>query len=141
VLARSAVMMKTSGLGAIGTLIVIPNTLGAAELLIAYGTQEQKDNYLPGLATGEYVPCFGLTEPTAGSDAASIKAAGVVFKDADGEAKIRLNFSKRYITLAPVANLVSLACSLHDPDNLLGKGEHPGISVVMLEKGYVIVNS
>ena len=81
------------------------------------------------------MPCFGLTEPTAGSDAASIKAEGVVFKDDDGEAKIRLNFSKRYITLAPVANIVSLACSLHDPDNLLGKGAFPGISVVMLEKG------
>ncbi|MES1948837.1 acyl-CoA dehydrogenase [Salinisphaera sp. C84B14] len=135
VLARSAVMTKTSGLGPVGTLIVIPNTLGAAELLLEYGTQAQKDKYLPGLASGEYVPCFGLTEPTAGSDAASIKAEGVVFKDDDGEAKIRLNFSKRYITLAPIANIVSLACSLHDPDNLLGKGEFPGITVVMLEKG------
>jgi len=135
VLGRSAVMMKTSNLGPIGTLVVIPNTLGAAELLIEYGTDAQKDKYLPRLASGELVPCFGLTEPTAGSDAASIKAEGVVFKDTDGEAKIRLNFSKRYITLAPVANIVSLACSLHDPDNLLGKGEFPGISVVMLEKG------
>ena len=135
VLGRSAVMMKTSGLGPIGTLVVIPNTLGAAELLIEYGTPEQKDKYLPRLASGELVPCFGLTEPTAGSDAASIKAEGVVFKDENGEAKIRLNFSKRYITLAPVANIVSLACSLHDPDNILGKGEFPGISVVMLEKG------
>jgi acyl-CoA dehydrogenase len=135
VLARSAVMMKTSGLGPVGTLIVIPNTLGAAELLIGYGTQEQKDKYLPRLASGELVPCFGLTEPTAGSDAASIKAEGIVFKDDDGQAKIRLNFSKRYITLAPVANIVSLACSLQDPDNILGKGEFPGITVVMLEKG------
>lgn len=135
VLGRSAVMVKTAGLGPVGTLIVIPNTLGAAELLIAYGTQAQKDKYLPGLARGEYVPCFGLTEPTAGSDAASIKAEGLVFRDDDGEAKIRLNFSKRYITLAPVANLVSLACSLHDPENILGKGEFPGITVVMLEKG------
>lgn len=135
VLARSAVMTKTSGLGPVGTLIVIPNTLGAAELLLEYGTQAQKDKYLPGLASGEYVPCFGLTEPTAGSDAASIKAEGIVFKDEDGEAKIRLNFSKRYITLAPIANIVSLACSLHDPDNILGKGEFPGITVVMLEKG------
>jgi len=135
VLGRSAVMMKTSGLGPIGTLVVIPNTLGAAELLIAYGTDAQKDKYLPGLAKGELVPCFGLTEPTAGSDAASIKAEGVVFAGDDGTPQIRMNFSKRYITLAPVANLVSLACSIQDPDNLLGKGEHPGISVVMLEKG------
>ncbi|MES1945090.1 acyl-CoA dehydrogenase [Salinisphaera sp. PC39] len=134
-LGRSTVMMKTSHLGAVGSLIVIPNTLGAAELLIEYGTEEQKREYLPKLAKGEYVPCFGLTEPTAGSDAASIRAEGQVFKDDDGEIKIRLNFSKRYITLAPVANLVSLAASLHDPENLLGKGEHPGITVVMLHKG------
>lgn len=135
VLGRSAVMMKTSELGPVGTLIVIPNTLGAAELLIAYGTEEQKEHYLPGLARGTYVPCFGLTEPTAGSDAASIKAEGVVFRDDDGEAKIRLNFSKRYITLAPVANLVSLAFNLQDPEDILGRGEHLGITVIMLEKG------
>jgi len=135
VLGRSAVMMKTSGLGSVGTLIVIPNTLGAAELLIGYGTEEQKKHYLPGLAKGDYVPCFGLTEPTAGSDAASIKAEGVVFRDDDGEAKVRLNFAKRYITLAPIANLVSLAVSLWDPEDILGKGEHPGITVIMLEKG------
>lgn len=134
-LGRSSVMMKTSQLVAIGTLVVIPNTLGAAELLLAYGTDEQKQNYLPRLATGELVPCFGLTEPTAGSDAASIKAEGVVFRDEDGSAKVRMNFAKRYITLAPVANMVSLACQLHDPENILGKGERPGITVIMLEKG------
>lgn len=134
-LGRSAVMMKTATTGAVGSLVVIPNTLGAAELLMEYGTDEQKQNYLPRLATGELVPCFALTEPTAGSDAASIKAEGVVFKDSDGEIKIKLNFSKRYITLAPVANLISLAANLHDPENHLGKGEHPGISVIMLEKG------
>lgn len=134
-LGRSSVMMKTSQLGPVGTLIVIPNTLGAAELLIAYGTDQQKDHYLPRLAKGELVPCFGLTEPTAGSDAASIKAEGRVFKGEDGEIKVKLNFAKRYITLAPIANLVSLACQLHDPDNLLGKGELPGISVILLEKG------
>lgn len=133
-LGRSSVMMKVAQLGPIGTLIVIPNTLGAAELLIAYGTDEQKNHYLPRLATGELVPCFGLTEPTAGSDAASIKAEGVVFRDIDGNAKVRLNFSKRYITLAPVANLVSLACRLQDPDNILGKGVDAGITVMLLEK-------
>lgn len=133
-LGRSAVMMKTATGGAVASLIVIPNTLGAAELLIEYGTQEQKKSYLPRLASGELVPCFALTEPTAGSDAASIKAEGVVFKDTDGEIKIKLNFSKRYITLAPIANLISLAANLHDPENHLGKGEHPGISVIMLEK-------
>lgn len=134
-LGRSSVMMKTAGLGAVGTAVVIPNTLGAAELLMGYGTQAQKDHYLPKLACGDYVPCFGLTEPTAGSDAASIRAEGIVFEGEGGEPQIRLNFSKRYITLAPIANLVSLATTLSDPDNLLGKGEYPGITVVLLHKG------
>ncbi|MDO9522029.1 MAG: acyl-CoA dehydrogenase [Pseudohongiella sp.] len=118
-----------------GTFVVIPNSLGAAELLKHYGTEAQKDAYLPKLASGEYVPCFGLTELTAGSDAASIKAEGVVFRDDQGEVKIRLNFRKRYITLAPAANLISLAFQMHDPENLLGKGEYPGITVIMLHKG------
>jgi len=115
--------------------VVIPNSLGAGELIHHYGTDAQKQHYLPRLASGEYVPCFGLTEPTAGSDAASIKAEGEVFTDGDGETRIRLNFRKRYITLAPVANLCSIACQLHDPQNLLGKGQHPGITVVMVHKG------
>ncbi len=118
-----------------GTFVVIPNSLGAAELLKHYGTDEQKNAYLPKLASGEYVPCFGLTELTAGSDAASIKAEGVVFRDEQGETKIRLNFRKRYITLAPAANLISLAFQMHDPENVLGKGEYPGITVIMLHKG------
>jgi acyl-CoA dehydrogenase len=118
-----------------GTFVVIPNSLGAAELLKHYGTDAQKNAYLPKLASGEYVPCFGLTELTAGSDAASIKAEGIVFRDEQGETKIRLNFRKRYITLAPAANLISLAFQMHDPENLLGKGEYPGITVIMLHKG------
>src|SRR5699024_5532436 len=134
-LARSTIMMKTTELGPVGTVVVIPNTLGAAELLMAYGTEQQKEHYLPKLACGDYVPCFGLTEPTAGSDAASIRAEGVVFRAGDGTVSIRLNFDKRYITLAPVANLVSLAAHLHDPDNLLGHGEQPGITVLLLHKG------
>ena len=124
---------------AVATFVTIPNSLGAAELIIHYGTQAQKDHYLPKLASGEYVPCFGLTEPTAGSDAASIKADGLVFRDSDGEIKIKLNFRKRYITLAPVATLATLACKLRDPDNLLGKtdGKHDdlGITCVMIHKG------
>ncbi|MGQ0585739.1 MAG: acyl-CoA dehydrogenase, partial [Gammaproteobacteria bacterium] len=136
VLLRSAVMAKLSPVSnVVGTYVVIPNSLGAAELLVHYGTEAQKQHYLPKLASGEYVPCFGLTEPTAGSDAASIKAEGVVFKDAGGKPQIRLNFRKRYITLAPVANLISIACQLHDPDNLLGKGAAPGITVVLVHKG------
>src|ERR1041385_1298384 len=135
-LAISTVMHKLSPWStSMGTFVVIPNSLGAAELIKHYGTDEQKEHYLPRLATGEYLPCFGLTEPTAGSDAASIKAEGVVFKDADGEVKIKLNFRKRYITLAPVANLASIACRLKDPQNLLGKGEDAGITVVLVHKG------
>ena len=135
-LAISTVMAKiTSFSGALSTFVVIPNTLGAAELIKHYGTDEQKKHYLPKLATGEYIPCFGLTEPTAGSDAASIKAEGLVFKDSDGEIKIKLNFRKRYITLAPVANLISLACKIKDPANLLGKGSDPGITVALMHKG------
>ena len=135
-LAISSIMAKVNPYcPTAGTFVVIPNSLGAAELLKHYGTEEQKNAYLPKLASGEYVPCFGLTELTAGSDAASIKAEGEVFRDEDGEIKIRLNFRKRYITLAPAANLISLAFQMHDPDNLLGKGEYPGITVIMLHKG------
>lgn len=135
-LARSAIMAKvTPASGTLSSYVVIPNTLGAAELLTDYGTEEQKQHYLPRLATGEYLPCFGLTEPGAGSDAASLKAEAVAFDGDDGETKLRLNFRKRYITLAPVANIISLACRIHDPDNLLGKGEDTGISVVMLHVG------
>ena len=132
-LARSAVMAKvTPHSGLLSIFVVVPNTLGAGELLIQYGTPEQKQHYLPRLASGEILPCFGLTEPTAGSDAASIKAEGEVFRGEDGEPQIRMNFRKRYISLAPIANLISLACQLHDPENLLGKGEYPGISIVLL---------
>ena len=135
-LAISTVMHKLSPYStSVSTYVVIPNSLGAAELIKVYGTQEQKDHYLPKLANGDYIPCFGLTEPTAGSDAASIKAEGLVFKDSDGEIKIKLNFRKRYITLAPIANLASLACRLKDPQNLLGKGEDAGITVVLIHKG------
>ncbi|MCG8609977.1 MAG: acyl-CoA dehydrogenase [Pseudomonadales bacterium] len=133
---KSAVMAKiTPHSGVLSSLVVIPNSLGAAELLGHYGTEAQKAHYLPKLANGEYIPCFGLTEPTAGSDAASIKAEGEVFRADDDSIQIRMNFRKRYITLAPIANLISLAVRLHDPDNLLGKGEDAGITVVLLEKG------
>lgn len=135
-LAISTIIAKVNAYsGTAGAFVVIPNSLGAAELLKHYGTEEQRQSYLPKLASGEYVPCFALTEPTAGSDAASIKAEGVVFRDEDGIIKVRLNFRKRYITLAPVANLISLAFQMHDPENLLGKGEYPGITVIMLHEG------
>lgn len=135
-LLRSCVMAKLSPVSTIiNTYVLIPNSLGAAELILHYGTDAQKQHYLPRLASGEYIPCFGLTEPTAGSDAASIKAEGHVFKGVDGRSQIKLNFRKRFITLAPVSNLISIACQLHDPANLLGKGVHPGITVVLVHKG------
>ncbi len=132
-LARSAVMAKiTPHSGILSAYVVIPNTLGAAELLVQYGTDAQKDHYLPRLARGEYLPCFGLTEPTAGSDAASITAHAEAFNNEAGDISLRLNFDKRYITLGPVANLISLACQLHDPDDLLGHGKEPGITLVLI---------
>jgi acyl-CoA dehydrogenase len=135
-LAISTILGKIGAVSAtVGTFVVIPNSLGAAELIKHYGTEAQKKHYLPKLARGEYIPCFGLTEPTAGSDAASIKAEGLVFKDGDGKLKLKLNFRKRYITLAPVANLVTLACKLRDPNNLLGKGADVGITCVLIHDG------
>ena len=135
-LAISTILSKIGPVNAaVGTFVIIPNSLGAAELIIHYGTQAQKDHYLPKLARGEYVPCFGLTEPTAGSDAASIKAEGLVFRDADGAIKLKLTFRKRYITLAPIANLCTIACKLHDPERLLGKAEDLGITCVMVHQG------
>lgn len=109
--------------------IMVPNSLGPAELILKHGTEEQKENYLQDLAYGRQIPCFGLTEPNAGSDATSITSSGVVFKDEnDGELKIRLNFEKRYITLGNIATLIGLAFVLYDPDHLLGEEEDLGIT-------------
>lgn len=111
---------------------MVPNSLGPAELLVHYGTEKQKNYYLPRLAVGEEVPCFALTEPNAGSDAGSIESNGVVFKGDDGQLYLRLNWDKRYITLASVSTLVGLAIKLKDPDNLLGKGTDLGITCVLV---------
>lgn len=131
--AHSAIITKlASRCGPLATTVMVPNSLGPAELLMHYGTDEQKDHYLPRLATGEEMPCFGLTEPTAGSDAGSMTAEGEVFKGEDGELYIRLNFTKRYITLAAISTVIGLAFKLNDPDNLLGKGEHLGITCALI---------
>ena len=111
---------------------MVPNSLGPGELISHYGTKEQKDYYLPRLADGTEIPCFGLTEPTAGSDAASIKSEGVLFKDASGKLNIRLNFKKRYITLGAVSTIIGLAFRLKDPENLLGKGADLGITCALV---------
>ena len=112
--------------------VMVPNSLGPAELLIHYGTEEQKDYWLPRLARGEEIPCFALTEPDAGSDAASIASRGEVFRGEDGEPWLRLNWDKRYITLAAVATVHGLAFQLHDPENLLGRGTEPGITCALV---------
>lgn len=131
--ANSAVVAKLmSRSGPLGTTVMVPNSLGPAELLVHYGTEEQKDYYLPRLACGEEIPCFALTEPGAGSDAGSMTSSGVVFRDDEGKLYLRLNWNKRYITLAAIATVLGLAFKLRDPDNLLGKGEAPGITCALI---------
>ena len=117
---------------AAGIYIMVPNSLGPGELLVQYGSQKQKDEYLPRLADGREIPCFGLTEPRAGSDAASIESKGRLFKDEKGELKIRLNWNKRWITLAPVSTLLGLAFQLEDPDEILGRGKSIGITCALV---------
>ncbi|MDP6962863.1 MAG: acyl-CoA dehydrogenase family protein, partial [Planctomycetota bacterium] len=126
--AISAVIKKLSSRSIpLGITAMLPNSLGPAELLLHYGTPEQKKELLPRLAAGKEVPCFALTEPHAGSDAGGIRARGEVFKDDDGEIKIRLDWEKRYITLASRATLIGLAFKLFDPENLLQRGTELGI--------------
>ncbi len=130
---NSAVVQKLhSRCGPLATMIMVPNSLGPAELLVHYGTKEQQNHYLPRLADGSLIPAFALTEPAAGSDAGALRAKGVVFRDEDGGLKLRLQWSKRYITLAPVAGVLGLAFKLHDPDSLLGRGPSPGITCALI---------
>ncbi|MBC7984869.1 MAG: acyl-CoA dehydrogenase [Candidatus Obscuribacterales bacterium] len=122
--AHSCVLVKLASRSAIaGSTVAVPNSLGPAELLLHYGTDAQKNHYLPRLARGDEVPCFALTGPRAGSDAASLPDTGIVCKgmfDGRETIGIKLNFSKRYITLAPIATVIGLAFKLYDPDKLLG---------------------
>lgn len=132
-LGHSAVIQKLATHSqALAITTMVPNSLGPAELLLHYGTQAQRDYYLPRLANGTDIPCFALTEPLAGSDATSIRANGVVFDD-NGTLKIRLNFEKRYITLGAIASLIGLAFNLRDPNNLLGRGEELGITCALVK--------
>jgi acyl-CoA dehydrogenase len=120
---------------AAGVTVSVPNSLGPAELLIKYGTQAQKDYYLPRLAKGEEIPCFALTSPWAGSDAGSIPDTGIVCKrNFEGKEVLglRLNWDKRYITLAPVATVLGLAFKMHDPDKLLGDKTDYGITCALI---------
>lgn len=131
--AHSAIVAKlASRCGPLATTVMVPNSLGPAELLMHYGTEEQKNHYLPRLATGEEIPCFALTEPNAGSDAGSMQSRGVVFKGKDGNLYLKLNWDKRYITLAAISTVIGLAFKLYDPENLLGKGEDLGITAALI---------
>jgi acyl-CoA dehydrogenase len=123
---RSATVSSTIG---------VPNSLGPAELLLHYGTEEQKDHYLPGLASGKEIPCFALTSLEAGSDAGSLIDSGVVCKGKwQGKTitGIRLNWDKRYITLAPIATVLGLAFKLYDPDHLIGDKDEYGITAALI---------
>jgi len=132
-LAHSEVIMKlaTRCIPACIT-VMVPNSLGPAELLMHYGTPEQKQRLLPRLASGEDIPAFALTEPGAGSDAGSIASHGTLFRGDDGKLYIRLEWNKRYITLAAIATLLGVAFKLRDPENLLGKGEDLGITCALV---------
>jgi acyl-CoA dehydrogenase len=136
-LAHSAVVLKISSRSITAAVtVMVPNSLGPAELLLRYGTDEQKDHYLPRLASGEDVPCFALTSPEAGSDAAAMIDRGVVCRrEFNGEPDvlgIRLDWEKRYITLGPVATVLGLAFKLYDPDRLLSRKEELGITCVLI---------
>lgn len=136
VLAHSQVIMKIASRSVTGAVtVMVPNSLGPAELLLHYGTPAQKDHYLPLLARGEEIPCFALTGPEAGSDAAAIPDRGVVCRGTfEGReiVGIRLNWEKRYITLGPVATLLGLAFKLSDPERLLGGRTEPGITLALI---------
>ncbi len=134
--ANSAVVMKLASRNVTAAVtVMVPNSLGPGELLLHYGTDEQKAYYLPRLASGEEIPCFALTSPLAGSDAGAMPDKGIVCMDEfEGEQVLglRVSWDKRYITLAPVATLLGLAFRACDPDGLLGDKEDLGISCALI---------
>lgn len=136
-LAHSEVVMKVSSRSiTVAVTVMVPNSLGPGKLLLHYGTEEQKEKYLYGLADGTEIPCFGLTGPDAGSDASSMPDTGVVcrasFEGKDNVLGIRLNWEKRYITLGPVATIIGLAFKLYDPDALLSDKKDIGITLALI---------
>ena len=142
--AHSCVLAKLSTRSAtVSSTVAVPNSLGPGELLQHYGTEEQKNHYLPRLARGEDIPCFALTGPRAGSDAASLPDTGVVCKGMwEGReiVGLRLNFSKRYITLAPVATVIGLAFRLFDPEKFLGNETDLGITCALIPRETAGIN-
>src|ERR1051326_8868051 len=135
-LMHSAVVMKVASRSpAAAVTVMVPNSLGPAELLMRYGTDTQRDYYLPRLARGIEIPCFALMAPEAGSDAASIPDRGIVcYGEHKGQRVLgmRVTWNKRYITLAPVATILGLAFRLYDPDHLLGDNEDIGITLALV---------
>ena len=124
----------TTTSGSIGSMVMVPNSLGPAELLHKYGTQEQKEKYLRKLSTSDYIPCFGLTGLYNGSDAVNMQCSGNIIQK-NNKLYLNITFSKRYITLAPIANLIGLAVKISDPDNLLRINlPKDSITVLILEK-------
>ncbi len=134
--AHSQIVMKlATRSGDLASTVMVPNSLGPAELLLHYGTEEQRNHYLPRLANGTDIPCFALTGPYAGSDAGAMNDSGVICKGQwQGEEVIglRLNWEKRYITLGPVATLLGVAFKTYDPEHLLGDEEELGISLALI---------
>jgi acyl-CoA dehydrogenase len=134
--ANSAVVMKIASRNVTAAVtVMVPNSLGPGELLLHYGTKEQKNYYLPRLASGEEIPCFALTSPLAGSDAGSMPDKGIVCRgEFEGEEVLglRVSWDKRYITLAPVATLLGLAFRAFDPDGLLGDTKDLGITCALI---------
>ena len=135
-LAHSEILAKIAGQSTtVASTVSVPNSLGPAELLLHYGTEKQKQYYLPKLATGEEIPCFALTGPYSGSDATSIPDTGIICKRKINGKKtvgILLNWDKRYITLAPIATVIGLAFKLYDPDQILGEKQELGITCALI---------
>jgi len=143
--AHSEIVMKLSTRSvSTSVTVMVPNSLGPGELLMEYGTEKQKDYYLPRLAKGEETPCFALTSPVAGSDAGAIPDKGIVCR---GEWKgketlgLKITWNKRYITLAPVATLIGLAIKVYDPDEILGDTPDIGVTCVLVPADLEGVNS
>lgn len=136
--AHSQILTMVSGISStVSSTIAVPNSLGPAELLLHYGTEEQKNYYLPRLAKGEEIPCFALTGLEAGSDAGAMTDKGIVcWGEHEGKKVlgIRLSWSKRYITLAPIATVIGLAFKLYDPDHLLGNQKNLGITCALIPR-------
>ena len=135
--AQSAVLQRLTNNESLMVTVGVPNSLGPGELLVKYGTEEQKNHYLPRLADGRDIPCFGLTGPRAGSDATSLPDTGIVCKQKfNGKETLglKLNFEKRWITLAPIATVVGLAFRMFDPDGLLGDTKDYGITCALIPR-------